>query len=704
MQLFPGAYGQEYSEEYTTNGGSIDKFPRVAEKLETLRDSLPQQAAKAYHALQLALQPHSRPNGSRPHFEKDFRSSLQSIFPHAANISTHQIGSWNQWEVTIDSGPAIFCSVRLEVLTDDATFVKELKAKARVVKDTLMEEHGKWKKALQPGLGFSFETLSQFEKECAQRISWNNGADGQKGPDGQKGGGSGGSRQGWQEDRPLCQICKKSVEDDQLAGEHMCVVSGSFQCTECGNSWTSYHARLKPDGETLSGQSCSKCQSPGYCKEWRLAPRDDDDTQNYGHNETNRRSKGMHQSALCHPCLEFGNCMGMFYDPFVLTHALSLVTNQMVQWRGFSETMPELLVADLGPQFEDLQVCLQPHVYISPSDFEAASGPPRSTAVNGSLPRSREQLRSGHSPARDLDRQRGPVRNELARSRGPRGKPQYDEYDPDYDRHSGRYDAAEQSQPSQQEDYSQPPAPPRRDREVELQGPRREAGGVKDQHLFDSFLSKVGARMNDSEGSRSQPKPVSRSRDAFETQQGATGYDEEYAPAASFGDRRATEAEAAEAEAAWQMAEATPSYIGSQTSNGYGEGRAKAKEPEGARGFLPQEFLKSDEPVTRAPVYPVIQAAGPEPSKKKSNKMGSSMKSGSGQPSGSATHSTPMLDLLPPLRRAQFLQIVLKQVKASGGVVAHKAELAEEYLTKCEGDYDKAYKYVKSLSEAPVLQ
>jgi len=64
--------------------------------------------------------------------------------------------------------------------------------------------------------------------------------------------------------------------------------------------------------------------------------------------------------------------------------------------------------------------------------------------------------------------------------------------------------------------------------------------------------------------------------------------------------------------------------------------------------------------------------------------------------------ASPLLDALPPLRRAQFLQIVVRQVKATGGVEADKFNLAEEYLSRCNGDYDKAYQYVKALSEGTI--
>mmetsp|Transcript_51049 Transcript_51049/g.136021 ORF Transcript_51049/g.136021 Transcript_51049/m.136021 type:complete len:216 (+) Transcript_51049:2-649(+) len=67
-------------------------------------------------------------------------------------------------------------------------------------------------------------------------------------------------------------------------------------------------------------------------------------------------------------------------------------------------------------------------------------------------------------------------------------------------------------------------------------------------------------------------------------------------------------------------------------------------------------------------------------------------------PQATKTSSTPRLDLLPPLRRAQFLQVVQRQVKSSGRH-KEKQELAEEYLALCNGDYDEAYQYVKQLGE-----
>ena len=187
--------------------------------------------------------------------------------------------------------------------------------------------------------------LSDFEVECRGRVEGFR----------QQGEPSKRYSQMWV-DSPACKRGGRPEEEDQLSGVHMCVVFANFQCRRCNYSWASHHARLKPD-ETLMGQQCSRCASAGVAKEWKPNTRGD---------EESRGQDGVHQSRLCDACREFGSCMGMFYDPFVLTTALSLVSGHFVQWHTFSEEMPELLLADLGKEFSGLQVCLQPHVNTAP--------------------------------------------------------------------------------------------------------------------------------------------------------------------------------------------------------------------------------------------------------------------------------------------------------------------------------------------------
>jgi len=90
----------------------------------------------------------------------------------------------------------------------------------------------------------------------------------------------------------------------------------------------------------------------GLAIDWRVVPNEGPDPQDSG----NRPQYSMHQSEFFDACRELWNCMGVFYDPFVLTTALSLVSGSYVQWKSFSEEMPKLLIADSGPQYKDLSL------------------------------------------------------------------------------------------------------------------------------------------------------------------------------------------------------------------------------------------------------------------------------------------------------------------------------------------------------------
>jgi hypothetical protein len=624
------------------NSSQIDRFPKVAEKLEHLRDNLPEQAAKAYHALQLALQPHSRAYGSRPQFEEDFHHSLSALFPRAQNITARQIGAWNQWEVKIDNGPRMFCSVRLEVLTDDPTFLKDLKNKAKVVKDTLFEDHGKWKKQLQPGKDFNFEKLGMFERECAHRTQYSDNMGGSR----QRGASR--ERTGWVDETAKCPICHKSMEEDNLKGQHMCVVFGFFQCHQCRSTWTSYHARLKPDHETIMNQQCSRCQCNGVVKDWRVIESKDEE-----HYQTRSQKSGMHQSELCDACREFGNCMGVFYDPFVLTTALSLVSGQYVQWRSFSEEMPELLIADLGPSYKDLQVCLQPHVYMAP-DEDGYSYPD-------------DDSYASYQP---------PMHSKGAGKKGKR----YDAYtDSDYDRSSisysmgggypGRVD--ETCDESEEEFVVQRTAPRQshqeqfrnrpRDKNSQFTAPAKGTGGVKDAARYDKFLNSAGHGSKQSgPGSFGHAGPATASIASTSSR---------YPPASEEG----------------SLSEQPQKSALAARGRGVGSTMFSSEVSSDAGSSL-----ATSQPLTHGP------AAESVPKVSKFNKMGKVNR----QPSQNApTVPTPILDALPPLRRAQLLQVVLRQVKATGGSDADKLVKAEEYLASNNGDYDKAYQYVKSLAD-----
>jgi len=75
---------------------------------------------------------------------------------------------------------SMYCSVPLELLSDDNCFLKEIKSKARIAKDTFFEDNGSRTSNLQPENGaFNWDRFSQFEKKRSLRIkqgSTRNGA------------------------------------------------------------------------------------------------------------------------------------------------------------------------------------------------------------------------------------------------------------------------------------------------------------------------------------------------------------------------------------------------------------------------------------------------------------------------------------------------------------------------------------------------
>jgi hypothetical protein len=205
-----GGYQQSsgYSRGTDARVGGEEEFPHVAQKLANLRDKLSYEAAQAYVALQRSLEPHTRPRGSVPQFDQDFHNHLSLNFPDARNIKARQIRAWNQWEVNVDDGPTIFCSVRLEVLSDDPAFVNELMRKARIVQETLMENSAKWKNELQPGSRLNhFDTMSRFEQECRERASTRDRGRGDGYSENAR------SRFMWSEHQEFCDTCDKPMKD-----------------------------------------------------------------------------------------------------------------------------------------------------------------------------------------------------------------------------------------------------------------------------------------------------------------------------------------------------------------------------------------------------------------------------------------------------------------------------------------------------------
>jgi len=419
---------------------------------------------------------------------------------------------------------------------------------------------------------------------------------------------------------------------NEIMGRKVCA---SFQCVSCKHKWTTFHARLQPDGETIMGQSCVKCGEKGQATEWHVADNRRE------HQERDSSGGGMHVSSLCDACVRFGNCMGTFYDPFVLTTALHLITGQFVQWKAFAPDVPELLVADLGPEFEDQYVCLQPHVFVGPSPRGRGTGGRQCSGGTGAL---------GDQNNPDNYMMERNSRNLRIRS-GPTGCVQ-----------------------------------------------------VKDRDLFDNYLSGGSRRRHSSSEMQSSRAAWQRSPGHFSspTQE---SYGQMYnqsefnygAPAASMhptqwtgcgGGMRSPSAPSVTAHSYYVGG----SYFSHDTSHAPAEERVpRAKKCNKITNTLvPQArnetFLREQlEECSMWDPRTHVEAAS------SSSHMG-------GQRNLAETPlATPFLHGLGRLRRLQFLQMVLQHIKAMGGQETEKHMMAEQYLEHCNGDYERAVESVKAM-------
>eukprot|EP00811_Abedinium_folium_P016088 NODE_25031_length_602_cov_1.313684.p1 GENE.NODE_25031_length_602_cov_1.313684~~NODE_25031_length_602_cov_1.313684.p1 ORF type:complete len:168 (+),score=32.26 NODE_25031_length_602_cov_1.313684:69-506(+) len=74
-----------------------------------------------------------------------------------------------------------------------------------------------------------------------------------------------------------------------------------------------------------------------------------------------------HRSDLCEACDSFGNCQGAFFEPFIMSSAIALHTNQMeTKWAMSGD----ILFAKAGRYY----VAMLPHVFASLAGSIASGG------------------------------------------------------------------------------------------------------------------------------------------------------------------------------------------------------------------------------------------------------------------------------------------------------------------------------------------
>jgi hypothetical protein len=142
----------------------------------------------------------------------------------------------------------------------------------------------------------------------------------------------------------------------------MCHVTATFRCQQCNAQWLSVRARFDPEEERVLGQQCKACQQFGEELRWQFSdvPAGGDEGQ----------ERKPHRSDLCEACDRFGNCQGAFFEPLIMSSAISLLTKQSsTRWA----TSGDVLVANAGQH----AVAMLPHV------FPAGQAAPAGSAGGG---------------------------------------------------------------------------------------------------------------------------------------------------------------------------------------------------------------------------------------------------------------------------------------------------------------------------------
>jgi len=697
-----GAYDQYpqqsgYEDHSQTN--NADKLPDVAIRLWNVRKKLNNQAAKVYAALQQCL--FRQGNHVSPGFEKEFQDQLNFQFPEA-DLKLQQIGGWNQWQVTIDDGKPVYCSVRMEVLSDDADVMRAIKSQAKVIRETLLDDGGKWKRIIERGA--SRHDVMKFKQECANRT--------------QSGQGSFTPNNRWMPAKPKCTTCGKPSDDDQCGGEHLCQVQATFECAECGHTWTSHQGRLRPGDRNLIGQMCARCSGEGVGKDWKVPNDNHQDWDTYS--QQSRGKGGQHQSQLCGACRAYGNCMGIFYDPFIVTTALALYTGSQIKWIPHSQELPELLVADLGDACQHLQVCLQPHVYI-PEDAEADQfqndqglSKGRGKGTTSSNPAYAEE--DGMAVQQDQRRQRARLAQRFQQQRA--------QYQQDHVQTRRQHEQLQHHQ-AQQQSVGNETGYQYGDVVPEEAYAQRQAGGVKNERLYNRFVNVN----NPAPAARSEPKsagppppsgvqtqvppkvpvhtvPISSSSSSTQgppppVPQNPRGASYQSAPPPAPAPAPAPAPRQPKAPPP-DVPRPPPVIPVDTIFDGAANANVEDTEPASqapAANPQPEANLSNtgqNDPNEAAP----SQSEVSEPPRVDAAPFTSAEPSASAAPTvvaASSVGQAPLFNTLPRLRKQQLMQMAARKVQKDGGdVEAEKTMVAEQTLSNHAGDFDEAYQFLKN--------
>lgn len=312
-------------------------------KLAHIVGTLPPDGQKVFQALQATMLDAVAPKQNVAHFESALQQRLSSSIVGAVKLERISSGQWR----CSCSGSEFIVSVRTEVLgaslNEAFEFLSELKHQARGVRTTLLSDSAAWMRNLSRGAD-----KARFLDACRQA-----GTQVANAP------GPGRVAQNWND--VMCDFCEKPIDSAHLGGKHRCHVTASFRCPGCRGQWSSVQARFDPEEQRVLGQKCQHCQSSGDVVRWQFS--DLPDKSNMG------VERKPHRSDLCEACDSFGNCKGAFFEPFIMSTAIQLHTQQSeVTWARSGD----ICVANAGRYI----VAMLPHVFsgLAGRDTEGGRG------------------------------------------------------------------------------------------------------------------------------------------------------------------------------------------------------------------------------------------------------------------------------------------------------------------------------------------
>jgi len=271
--------------------------------LASLVGSLRPRGKDVYRAL-LATMSAAAMRDDIVHFESALRKTLEDSVGNSVELERIASG---QWQCSF-SEETFVVSIRTEVLgasfSEGFALLSELKGRAVTVRSMLLGNKAEWMRQLAKK-----PDRTEFLDACRRAP-------------GQRGNARGCPQDGlgWEDD--LCPFCDRPESSARLAGQHRCRVVATFRCPQCQSQWSSKQARFNPEEERVLGQKCKTCDQLGELLRWNFSDAP------YGGSEGSERERKPHRSDLCEACSRFGNCQGAFFEPFIISSAIALLTKQ----------------------------------------------------------------------------------------------------------------------------------------------------------------------------------------------------------------------------------------------------------------------------------------------------------------------------------------------------------------------------------------